>query len=363
MMSKGLIAFLAVGSVAGLRVQMTPKGSMLQEREGAPVVNSVFMGNYGGRHQAKLWLGSLRQVGKWQGTVMLVSDHPLCLANTLGEELLGGPIEHSDENVHIYPGTGAGGRVHIAHGEAKTGLKHGGAGAGTQNKGFKMQKQLVWSHIEGSKFSHPVSAVIYTDEDIVFGKDLGEAISSIRATEAGDYALSLFDDQGNSARKHELHTGVVVSYPTEKSKDCLAAWMKNLDNYEPCRPGGKPCKKHKYSFDREVDQADDEKAKGFSKVNAGAASDLESGMMGIDQRTLGRTKVCAKGGINKLEPKFLHMPTTETMNKGIGAEFVHVTNTYRAQRITKESKEHYFYDVLGLDRAYDVFAEDQCPAE
>jgi len=361
MMSKALIAFLAMGSVAGLRVQMTPE-------VGSPVVNSVFMGNYGGRHQARLWLGSLRQVGKYQGTVMLVSDHPLCLAKTLGEELLGGPMEHSDENVHIYPGTGAGGRVHIAHGTAKTGLKHGGAGAGTQNKGFKMQKQLVWSHIEGSKFSHPVSAVIYTDEDIVFGKDLSEAIAAIRTTESGDYALSLFDDQGNSARKHELHTGVVVSYPTEKSKDCLAAWMKNLDNYEPCRPnknGGKPCKKHKYAFDVEVDhdQADDEKAKGFSRVAAGVDSDLDSGMMGIDQRTLGRTKVCAKGKINKLEPKFLHMPTTETMNAGIGAEFVHVTNTYRAARITKESQEHYFYDVLGLDRAYDVFTEETCAAE
>jgi len=359
MMSKGLIAFLAMGSVAGLRVQMTPE-------VGAPVVNAVFMGDYGGRHQARLWLGSLRQVGKWQGTVMMVSDHPLCLANTLGEELLGGKMEHEDENVHIYPGTGAGGRVHIAHGSAKTGLKKGGSGAGTQNKGFKMQKQLVWSHIEGSKFSHPVSAVIYTDEDIVFGKDLGEAIAAIRETEKGDYALSLFDDQGNSARKHELHTGVVVSYPTEKSKDCLATWMVNLNNYEPCKPskGGKPCKKMHYKLNEELDEADfEEKAKSFSKVNAGTDSDLESGMMGIDHRTLGRTKVCAKGGINKLEPKFLHMPTTESMNDGIGAEFVHVTNTYRAARITKESQEHYFYDVLGLDRAYDVFAEEKCPAE
>jgi len=369
MSSSTLIALLgaaAVVSVAGLNVKkgpFDPEVAVANETaapkvyayDPAPVFYSVFMGEYSGRHQARLWMSSLRKVGKWKGTIMMTTDKGECLANVLGEDLLGGKMEYSDDDVTIYPGTGPTGRVHIVHGKSKH------AGGGLMGKEFKRQKQLVWNHTDEAQFNHEVSSVVYTDEDIVFGKDLTDAMKDIRETEKHHYTLSLFQDQGHSSG--ELHTGIVVSYPTNRSKACLAGWMKTLKHYVPLgmRPKGPK------SFSREIANATTESLetpewKGFDnpkfdllKTTANASATME----GIDQQSLGVTYKCNRH-INSLEPKFLKMPDKSSCEDGVGAEFVHFTNTYRAKGIPKPTQEKYFYDHLGLSRSLDVFGTTQC---
>lgn len=79
------------------------------EREGQPVFYMAAMGNYARKHQSRLWLQSLQDVGKWMGDIVMVTDDPACLAKTLGEGLLGGNVSMSWDwvkanDVIVYPG-------------------------------------------------------------------------------------------------------------------------------------------------------------------------------------------------------------------------------------------------------------------
>jgi len=354
-----LLGAAAVVSVAGLTVKKVtdPEAAFANHTaapkvyayDPAPVFYSVFMGEYSGRHQARLWMSSLRKVGKWKGTIMMTSDKAECLANVLGEDLLGGKMEYTDDDVTIYPGTGPTGRVHIVHGKSKH------AGGGLMGKEFKRQKQLVWNHTDEAQFNHEVSSVVYTDEDIVFGKDLTNAMKDIRETEKHHYTLSLFQDQGHSSG--ELHTGIVVSYPTNRSKACLAGWMKTLKHYIPLgmRPKAKSFGRETSNATLEVPEWKGLDTPNFLKTTANASATME----GIDQQSLGVTYKCNRH-INSLDPGFLKMPDSSSCEDGVGAEFVHFTNTYRAKGIPKPTQEKYFYDHLGLSRSLDVFGTTQC---
>merc|ERR1719399_2588916 len=79
---------------------------------GKPIFYQIVMGSFPFRKQYQLWLGALRQVGKYDGTVVMVTDKPGCIENGLGHDLLGGKKTYSDEHVDIYPGSGNG-KVHI----------------------------------------------------------------------------------------------------------------------------------------------------------------------------------------------------------------------------------------------------------
>jgi len=254
---------------------------------------------------------------------MIATDQPACMVNTIGEELLGGPKDEAESNeaVSIYPGAGPNGKVYIVTGN-KT--KHA-PNSFEARKTYKQQKQLVWEHIDQAKVNHPISSVIYTDEDIVFGKDLTAVVADIRKTEEKDYSLSLFADKGFS--KGELHTGIVVSYPTEKSKNCLAAWRKVL---------------------KKAPQGTHHNLKVQTNTNTA----------GVDQQSLGRTKECK--GHHELKAKYLLMPDKESCKSGKVGEFVHFTNTKRAKEISEKDQKTFFYKHLGLNEKLDVFGDTSC---
>merc|ERR1719387_3461253 len=80
---------------------------------GKPIFYQIVMGSFPFRKQYKLWLGALRETGKYDGTVVIVTDKPGCIVSGLGKELLGGERSYSDENVDVYPGAGENGKIHI----------------------------------------------------------------------------------------------------------------------------------------------------------------------------------------------------------------------------------------------------------
>merc|ERR1719172_573659 len=69
---------------------------------GKPIFYQIVMGSFPFRHQYKLWMASLREVGKYDGTVVIVTDKPGCIEEGLGDKLLGGKMTYSDKEVDIY---------------------------------------------------------------------------------------------------------------------------------------------------------------------------------------------------------------------------------------------------------------------
>merc|ERR1719236_46205 len=113
-------AFILLGLVTlGAALELKRKTDQSQEiadtnyalARGKPIFYQIVMGSFPFRKQYKLWLGALRQTGKYDGTVVIVTDKPACIASGLGKELLGGEKTYSDSNVDIYPGTGEG-KIH-----------------------------------------------------------------------------------------------------------------------------------------------------------------------------------------------------------------------------------------------------------
>jgi len=70
---------------------------------------------------------------------------------------------------------------------------------------MKLEKARAFHNMKVADIPHPISSIIYTDEDIVIGKDLGEFVSLVRSIEHDKWTLALFKDTGLSAG--ELHTG------------------------------------------------------------------------------------------------------------------------------------------------------------
>jgi len=166
-------------------------------------------------------MASLREVGKYDGTVVFVTDKPGCISQGLGEKLLGGKMTYSDKNVDIYPGTGKG-QVHI--------LK---VKKGRSIKAIKMQKTKVWQNLANAKIEHPVSSVVYTDTDVVIGRDLSSFMSYEKSLETKQHTVALFPDIGSGAWEgaensispvNNVHTGIVVMFPNKHSQACLKEW-------------------------------------------------------------------------------------------------------------------------------------------
>merc|ERR1719335_1886475 len=174
------------------------------------------MGKLAYRHQVSMWLASLRKVGGFRDEVILVTDRPACLATTLREAKLLGPAISSNDAVDIYgPAEGYEGNIHMVK------RPH----TGNINK-MKQEKARAWLNMKVAQVPHPVSSIIYTDEDIIIGQNLGTFMSHVRSLEGRSHTLALFRDTGKSAG--ELHTGVVVMFPGKQTDECLQAWAKHL---------------------------------------------------------------------------------------------------------------------------------------
>merc|ERR550537_1607192 len=94
------LIFVSVQLTAGLKLNIATEAG--EAAESKPIFYAVIMGKLAYRHQASLWLTSLRMVGGWVGTAVMVTDKPDCLATTLGEAKLLGDKLSSSENVDIY---------------------------------------------------------------------------------------------------------------------------------------------------------------------------------------------------------------------------------------------------------------------
>merc|ERR1719235_1065450 len=122
---------------------------------GKPIFYQIVMGSFPHRKQYKLWLGALREKGKYDGTVVMVTDKPGCIVSGLGKELLGGERTYTDANVDIYPGTGNG-KVHILKVKTPQSVL-----------GIKMHKSNAWLNVKKARIDHPVSSIVYTDTDVI----------------------------------------------------------------------------------------------------------------------------------------------------------------------------------------------------
>merc|ERR1719181_2737435 len=107
-----LLSLAVLGDALNLQQQQDVAETNYALAHGKPVFYQIVMGSFPFRKQYKLWLGALREKGKYDGTIVMVTDKPGCIASGLGKDLLGGEKTYSDDDVDIYPGTGDG-KIHI----------------------------------------------------------------------------------------------------------------------------------------------------------------------------------------------------------------------------------------------------------
>jgi len=278
----------------------------------APVFYAVIMGRLAYRHQVSLWLNSLRVVGNWTGEAVIVTDKPECLAETLKEAKMLGEKLFSEDHVDIYgPTPETKGNLHIVKRPA----------ADSINK-MKLEKARAWHNIAVAKIPHVVSSVIYTDEDVVIGKDVSNFVTMIKETEKLKHTVAVFRDLGTTYG--ELHTGVVVMYAGKRTQKCLQAWGWNLVKADIGAP----------------------KAKLKQTETAGAENLNEALSMGPDQQALGRTEECKEDdGIKVLPKDFFWLPMPGGMEREKVREFVHFTNTGRMKTIPQELIKAYLTKI------------------
>jgi hypothetical protein len=317
---------------------------------GRPVFYLIVMGKYAYRHQVSIWLSSLRKTGNWRGEAVVVTDQPKCLQMTLKEAGLIGQQLKSTEGVDIYaPAPGYAGNLHVIK------RPH----TGDINK-MKLEKARAWLNIKNAQIPHRVTSIIYTDEDVVIGKDLTAFASEVKALEAQKHTLALFRDTGASAG--ELHTGVVVMFPGQHTDQCLQSWAKHLTGINigtPEFPALPTAKNAKFNNANVTEDAIEEDA---SRIKEGELLAEEIAAMGPDQQALGRTKQCKKAtdheGIKILPGRFFWLPTQAGMSANKRAEFVHFTNTGRWKIISHSAIKKYLYRI-GVPQSIDPMGHVQ----
>jgi len=325
-----LLTILLQGATA---LVVTPK-----EPESAPVFYAVVMGRLAFRHQVSLWLISLRKIGKWEGVAVIVTDRPTCLAKTLHEAGVIKPnkLKSSTDAVDIFESAaGYKGNLHMIKRPIANSINM-----------MKLEKARGWLNVAVAQIPRTVSSIIYTDEDVVIGKDIAAFVDTVRGLEKSKHTLALFRDTGASAG--ELHTGVVVMFPGKGTDECLQAWGKALTGKQigsalafNLEDSQELALNDNINVDSDADT---------SVIKEDQLLDEEMAVMGPDQQALGRTKACKKqldhDGIRILPGKFFWLPTPAGINgAGHRAEFVHFTNTGRWKIISHTSIKKYLRTI------------------
>jgi hypothetical protein len=146
---------------------------------GAPIFYAVIMGRLAFRHQVSLWLTSVRKIGGWRGEAVIVTDKPFCLSETLKEAgLLGEKLSSSDAVDIFGPGQGYSGNLHM--------VKRPNAHSINM---MKLEKARGWLNVKVAEIPHPVTSIVYTDEDVVIGKDLTFFMREVRTLETLKHTL------------------------------------------------------------------------------------------------------------------------------------------------------------------------------
>merc|ERR1719272_420468 len=226
---------------------------------------------------------------------------------------------------------------------------------------MKLEKARGFHNMEVASVPHPVSSIIYSDEDILFAKDVSSFVSRVRDLEAAGHTLALFRDTGAAAG--EMHTGVVVMFPGKGTDECLQAWGKQLTQVDielestkrnqQASLGSKDAPEQQLDSKSQEQQLDKDQVETIREGHL-LAEEMEA--MGPDQRALGKTSQCKKNldhaSIHILPGKFLWLPTPQGMSNMHVAEFVHFTNTARWRSIGSGSIKRYL-QRLGLPKDLD----------
>jgi len=337
-----LLALLGV--VSALQLHSKSADLQLDKDRSEPIFYMTAMDKLANKHQTRLWLSSVRHSGQWKGEVVIVTDHPDCLEQNLGKDLLGGGKIESTDTMNVYPGGEGMGKVYF--------LKL----ATTKNvREMKEQKSMAWKNM--AKLGLNPSFIVYTDQDIVFGNDVNHVIRDAKANLQGrGYTMALFRDQGQS--KGEMHTGIIFMFPSQATDKCLEEWSAKILTI-------KAGKYHGFNSVQEGTELSEEPAaidltKQDAALDEAAGEKVEAEMMGPDQRALGKTHSCKEGsGIAFLDSSFLMMPTKSKLNSRAKATFLHFTNTNRWKAIGNEVMKKYFVETLGL-KPQEWFEYEKC---
>lgn len=341
---RACLLFLLASSAGALEIR--PKDVLYEVSQtnyalshGKPIFYQIVMGSFPFRKQYKLWLGMLRQNGKYDGTVLIVTDKPGCVANGLGEQLLGGAkLPESDDHVDIYPGTGNG-KVHILKVKTPRSVL-----------GIKMHKGRAWNNLKLAKVDHEVSSIVYTDTDVFVAEDVNQWLGYANGLAKRKHSLALFPDIGQlEDATQNLHTGVVVMFPTKASQRCIIEWSKQL--------GG----------------GDDDPAPinhfGSSLIQKDMGRD-QLKVKGVDQQALVKTRACHKhgapdptDGVFTMPSSYLSFPGPKELHKGKTSLFMHITNTGRWKQTSEEEKATFFYKKLKVSKEIDFMTKGHCPRE
>lgn len=309
----------------------------VEEAEAKPVFYAVIMGRLAYRHQVSMWLGSLRKTGGWKGEAVIVTDKAVCLTKTLSEVGLLGKQIHDDQDVTIYaPAEGSSGNLHIVKRPSVNSVLK-----------MKLEKARAFLNLKVAQIPYKVSSVVYTDEDIVFGYPVASFMQEVRTLEPLKHTLALFRDTGYT--RGQLHTGIVVMFPTERTDKCLQAWGQKLTSVKIgsaqetlvgpiSKAYGTISVSKLKAEDSEMDMADNSEGDADSEE-----SDME--VTGPDQIALKATKPCRLGpdsdGIKILPKKYFMLPTAGRINSGSTTTFVHFTNTGRWAQINAGDLKKY----------------------
>eukprot|EP00746_Dinoflagellata_sp_MGD_P156600 gnl/MRDRNA2_/MRDRNA2_85899_c0_seq5.p1 gnl/MRDRNA2_/MRDRNA2_85899_c0~~gnl/MRDRNA2_/MRDRNA2_85899_c0_seq5.p1 ORF type:complete len:381 (+),score=85.71 gnl/MRDRNA2_/MRDRNA2_85899_c0_seq5:89-1231(+) len=363
-----ILIALACGGASALRLQssnVNHDASMvdIQSEAAKPVFYIIVMGDLAYRHQVSLWLSSVRLLGGFKDEVVIVTDRPTCLAKTLQEAKLLGPSLSSTANVDIYgPGEGYTGNIHLVKRPHTKEIYK-----------MKLEKTRAWANVRLAAIPHAVSSIIYTDEDIVVGKNLDKFMATVRSLEEKNHPVALFRDTGTSAG--ELHTGIVVIFPGQVAEACLQSWGKKLTTTAIARIEAAQARKNPWMRHfNEVEEKEIEGEAWGTDDGLDDGVDLELEMQGIDQQSLAKAKSCQSTmdsssnkmmkkigheGINILPADMFWLPTSEGLQKDRLAEFIHFTNTNRWKSIKDATIKDYlerigipeYIDPLGTVKA------------
>jgi len=366
---------LSLGCAGALHLRTKGESAKWKEAK-KPIFYMTAMGKLASKHQTRLWLSSIRNVGKYDGEVVMVTDQAGCLAKNL-VGLLGEKIQDkSNEAVDVYSGGETctektektekkctqKGNVYMVKVKSTTNIKE-----------MKSQKAKAWTNIRAAGLKPRY--IVHTDQDIVFGSELKAFLQNVDVLEVTDATplLALFVDQG--VTKGQLHTGIVVMFPGNKTETCLNDWgAKILTTHSTKYKGLKESQEEIAEWKDKKSASVDKKSASVDHVTAHgdfdglmteeAGAKIEAELLGPDQRALACTASCRpKGGnpgIVKMPAQYLLMPTKGSLNKGARAAFIHFTNTNRWKSIKAPDMQKYFTSVLGLEDNMDFFKYEEC---
>lgn len=321
--------------------QLEPLHVVNHEDDKKRVFYAISMGSLASRHQMRLFVSSLKEVGHWKGDIVLITDKPSCLEKNLAP-LLGTKLATS-KDADTFDLDGESKLIFVKVADAKG-----------DTRTMKIEKTKVWKNLKKAGIEYPVSSVVYMDSDIVVGKDLSEFMSYVHKLEKKDHSLALFRDTGATAG--QLHTGVVVMFPNQANKRCLKAWGEAIAEVRAVQRADHSAK---YTMARDPQYALNHKLRLMAKKAEVDSMQLDA-LTGPDQRALMGTKQCRKAdGIKIMDHKFFSLPTAKDLKSDDQPQFVHFTNTHRWHMISDVAKEEFFYGKLGLSKSLDALNNEE----